>query len=34
VLSAAGLLVLAVSIGLERRDRRRAAGPVEQPQAA
>jgi DHA1 family inner membrane transport protein len=34
VLSAAGLLVLAVSIGLERRDRRRVAVPVEQPQAA
>ena len=33
-LSAAGLLVLAVSIGLERRDRRRSAEPVEQPQAA
>jgi DHA1 family inner membrane transport protein len=33
-LSAAGLLVLAVSIGLERRDRRRPAEPVEQPQAA
>jgi hypothetical protein len=33
-LSAAGLLVLAASIGLERQDRRRVAEPVEPPQAA
>jgi DHA1 family inner membrane transport protein len=33
-LSAGGLMVLAVSIGLERRDRRRVAEPVVQPQAA